>query len=585
MVVFMFIALAVGKPLAPSEALVASTVTRDDCITASRETASTDSYLAVVFPWWSELVIAAVGCLVTVVMQRYVWSKNHTKKYKQFVANPFSTPKKDVVAEPRNSAPVAFADVQASPLSQRPLVTPGEMKQLIVAVKHGRAASLPDLLRRLVADNRSTCIHHARTSEFLVNVLRACASVGQFADGLKAYNAVACHVGSGTRCLWSVLMYASVEAGEFRRCIEFYQKLLLVGVPVGHDLVNVVRCVVRTGDLAGLEALLEDLVERKRANPGIVIDGNARNRALAACRHEGSPRFALVVASVVATSEAFDDALDVVSYNTLMTCYAQCRKLRRCLDTYGEMRAKGIVPTNVTLGILLEACVHEKDFARGRMLVTEFEAYGVKLNARHCASFLKGLIAAKHLEDAERVLQDMWQEEHARPDIIHYATLVRAHADNGDVASALRILDAMVEKSIPPDELICNAVLTACHKSCNAESSEALAAFEHLVTLGLQPSTITLSIFLKALACRGDFDSAMRVLETASERFGMRVEARCYIQLLQECVKAGCRAQALQVHALMEENARRCGQVLHEAIRKRLLRQCTFGAVQTAVTI
>jgi len=576
MVVFMFIAVAVCRPLAPSDAADARTVTRDDAVATPWKVALNDSYLAVVFPWWSEIVIAALGCLATVFFQSHVWSRRRSPGYGHRSLNAHCVSNKDDVTPPCPPVPTAFVHAPADTSAHVPLVMPREVRQLVVTVKQGRAASLPDLLWQMVAVESVTCRHEHRASELLVNALRACAAFGQFHSSLKAYDAVSCHVGSGTICIWSLLLYAAAEAGEFNRCRPFYRKLVSIGAPMGHDVVNVVRGVVRQRDLAGLKSLLEDLVKRKRASPDIVIDGNTRNKALRACCHEGLPSFALVVAS----SDAFDEALDAVSYNTLMACYTKCREPRRCFDTYDEMRAKGIVPTSVTFGILFEACMHENDIDRAQALLSEVRTYGVELTAAHRTSFLRSLIANKRLDDAERMVQDMWQQEHAQPDIIDYAMLVRAHADKGDMASTLRIVEAMVEKGIDSDELIFNAVLTSCCKSPDADSDKVIAVFERLVVLGLKPSTITLSILLKAFANRNSFDNAMRMLEMAPDRFGMQVEVRLFIQLIQNCVKVGSRAQALQVHGRMVENAMRCGQVLDERVRKRLLRQCMFGATR-----
>merc|ERR1719199_1676956 len=93
----------------------------------------------------------------------------------------------------------------------------------------------------------------------------------------------------------------------------------------------------------------------------------------------------------------------------------------------------------------------------------------------------------------------------AKPDLITYTTLVKAFADRGKVAAAMETLEKMVEQGVKPDEIIFNGVLGSC---CGgpSEPTVTLHTFDVLVKKGLKPSTMTLSILLKALLLSGAWD-------------------------------------------------------------------------------
>jgi len=552
----------------------------------------------------AEIVVCLIGFVITVSGQQAL--ARRSKKPKKRTAGNISVPTAGrsqlpaptVVAlspeKSHNSAPA-----QASPASaasyggnKRPLEAvsalnvAGDVKSLVTAVSRGRAMELPTLVEGILSrfDKRSSdwAGRERLISELLTNALRACAAYSSFKEGLAAYESVASSIGKGDKGLWSVLLYAATEANAFSRSRFFYARLSSVGEPSGHDLVNIIRCLAKEHDLQGLEQVLDNLPRLhgtdNRIKPGAGFDAVTRNRALSACYKER----ALDLAAAIARSNKFGSPLDTVAYNTLMTCFAREGKLERVFEIHEEMKRVGAKRTQVTFGVLIDACIGVGDVDRAKLVCQELKTCGLSMNAVHCTSLIKGLIGAQRLNEAGRLLEEMQNSECARPDIITYSTLVRAHAEHGNVKAALLIFEGMKKQGVQPDELICNAIFSGCHVNV-MRACEVLECFERVMEMaGLKPSTITLSILLKALAKTSAWHASLKLLEVMPERYGVQPEIRLYFQLAQDCIKADDKTMALEIHDAMVKQMRSCGQEVDESIRRRLLRQCNVVSGSTA---
>jgi pentatricopeptide repeat protein len=365
--------------------------------------------------------------------------------------------------------------------------------------------------------------------------------------------------------MWSVLLYSAVEAQEFWRCEELISKLLESGIPTGTDFVNMVRYHVSYRcDPRVMYQFCEDLHAK-----GFRLDCISRNRALSAC----SSNKALYLAEILSEDKFGEASMDTVGYNTLMKGYAQAGEPARCFDLYEKMKIVDQAPSEITFGILLDACIDAKEFERAKHVFRDLKNSGVTMNVVHYTTFMKGLANAGELADATEVLQEMLRSRHIKPDLVTYSTIVKAYSDHGQVMDAINVLKQMLDQAIFPDAIIFNIVLTGC--CVNAmEPTQIFQIFQRLRKFGLKTSTTTLSIMIKALALTKSWGLALDMLETSPERLNLLPEARLYAQLAQACVKAGHSAQALETYAAMVRAAGRHGSAVDEESNSRLCRLC-----------
>mmetsp|Transcript_32024 Transcript_32024/g.69995 ORF Transcript_32024/g.69995 Transcript_32024/m.69995 type:complete len:593 (+) Transcript_32024:162-1940(+) len=452
--------------------------------------------------------------------------------------------------------------------------TPGRRKGteadfLAGAVCIGRVNELPQLLdaaRRRASVEFSGTELETRLAEQLLSALRACASRKFFREALVAYDHFSRHVGEGNSGIWSLLLYCAVEVGDFQRCVGFTSKLCEHGIPSGLDFVNLVRCYAHLRDVEGLVEILGRLEKM-----GLRIDSITRNRALAACAKNRA--WALV--EPLTNNKICAEEMDAVSYNTLMKGHVQAGSPERCFQIYEEMKRSGSEPSEMTFGILLDACIDAKDSEKAKRIFTELRQSGLQPNVVHYTTLMKGLVSASQLDEATDLLEEMLKVPSTKPDLVTYTTLVKAHADCGNITGAFRVLDRMSEQGVSPDSVILNVALSG----CIAKSMEAAHVFHVFRWLsrryGLQLSTATLSIIIKALSQTSAWDEALELLTTAPERMGVWPEKRIFLQLAQSCARAKCGPMVLAVYSATAKAARLGQLTLDEDTKLRLFRLCS----------
>lgn len=465
-------------------------------------------------------------------------------------------------------------------------VQESELDALVRAVRVGKASKLPELLdvaleRSLTAAAQegapdSECI----ASQLLLSALRACASTRCFREAIVAYEHMAGRIGNGNANLWSVLLFHVVETGAFGHGNCVLEKLWNQGGtnPPSHDFVNMVRCYAGQKD-SPLQ--LRKSLGRIRS-AGHFVDKHTWNRALAACGSSSSP-CVLELAEELLCAGICNEDIDVVGYNTLMKLNARAGRISRCFELRTEMSSKGIEPSEVTFGILLDACVCTKELERARGVFSDLCLSGLQLNVVHCSSFIKVLVNAGLVDEAAAVLSEMIRSPGGKPDLLMFSIMVKAYADNGDVSSALKMLDLMLKESITPDEVFFNSVLSSC-STLPLKMTEVTRTFEILMGRGMKPTTTTLSILLKSLANTGAWAASLQVLKDAPKRFRFAPEPRLYIQVAQACSRADDAKTIPTVFKAMLESWRQRGWVgAHKEAVRLCLRACLMGGAPDLV--
>jgi pentatricopeptide repeat protein len=408
-------------------------------------------------------------------------------------------------------------------------------------------------------------------TNYLVTVLRSCASAHRYHDALVAYDHCSYQVKTGETTLWSLLMYIAVEADRCDLGITFFGRLCKVGYPNSQDFINLVRCYVRLRDSDGLRNTMADLHRR-----GCAFDNVTRNKAIAACMQKGVsfPKFAEVVAKY--------GSLDAVGYNTMMKLYAKSRCLNRCLELREQMRKNGVKASEVTFGILLDACVSAGDSETAKRVFAELRDSGVRLNVVHWTNLIKGLIAGGWLSEADSMLDEMLSRPGTKPDLITYSTLVKAHAEQGNVGAALRLLAKMYEQGVRPDEIVFNNVIAGC-SVVPVNSVVTLHTFDTLLKYGLKPSTMTLSLLLKAFLLSKAWGSAFDLLAKCPQRFHVEPEIRLYVQIVQAAMRAKNSSVTEEAFEALLDAASLRGETLDTMMLSRLLQTCASSCNRRAV--
>lgn len=453
-----------------------------------------------------------------------------------------------------------------------------ETDMIAAAVRAGKAAELPRLIDASLA--RMTKDGSADANEvfdmLFMASLRACAAKRCFTEALALYSHVVARIGETCGSAWSLLLWSAVEAGEYGLGSEFLKRLLEDGHATSYDFVNIVRL------YANVEQPLEFAeVVRKIQVDGCQIDLLARNRALSLCTNSHCIALAQQIVKCVP-----DVPMDAIAHNTMMKAFANVGDLISCFGQYADMRCSNITPTEMTFGILLDACIDDKQLEHARRVFSDLRESGIVLNVILYTTFIKGLVNAGELAEAMAILDEMCGKSTAKPDLVTFSTLVKAHASLGKVMDCVRLLERMVSMGVQPDSVLFNTVLTGCSVRA-MEPAQVMHVFSWLLKKGLHPSTATISVLIKAFSLSQSWSHALDILDSAPTRFGIWPEARVYGQLAQSCASQGCGKEALAAYASMVKAAgaqKIALKPVHYARLQRLCEQSSQGARAGRIT-
>lgn len=447
----------------------------------------------------------------------------------------------------------------------------GETDLLAAAVKNGLACDLPRLIDASVVRLSKDAAIVSNAADRGTNIiellfvasLRACAAKRCFADALAVYAHVKSRITDASVNTWSLLLWSAVEVDRFDLCTEFVEKLLQSGTPTCYDFVNITRYFVHTGDVDGFALAFEKL--RKS---GSTIDVFGRNRALSVCTN--SRRLALACKIVELIPEV---PMDAIAHNILMKAYATVGDLTNCFGQYAEMKKTQVKPTEMTFGILLDACTDDNQMNYARRVFSDLRESGLALNAILYTTFIKGLVNAGALTEVMEILDEMCEQGTAKPDLVTFSTVVKAHASVGNVMECVRLLERMQKIGVEADAVLYNTVLTGCcYKPM--EPAQVMHILSWLVNKGLQPSTATISVLIKAFALSKSWSYALDILEAAPVRYGIWPEARVYGQLAQYCAKENSGNDAVASYIAMVKACGKEGIAVKSSISARLKRTC-----------
>lgn len=230
------------------------------------------------------------------------------------------------------------------------------------------------------------------------------------------------------------------------------------------------------------------------------------------------------------------------------------------------MLSEGVTPSEVTFGILLDACVGAGMHDRAAKVFKDFQASGCELNAVLYTTLLKGLARAGQLDQAMKIFEQMCSSK-VVPDLVSYSVLIKVHCDAGKLEVALQLLDRLVQQGLCPDEIVYNNLLTGCAERKSSALGQRL--LEDMMQYRIRPTNVTLSIMLKIHVSCKEWDAAVELLDTSPVKFGIACESRLYVQLLQACIRD---RQGKRVKEVCEAMLKRS--TADEATVGRLLQQC-----------
>jgi pentatricopeptide repeat protein len=278
--------------------------------------------------------------------------------------------------------------------------------------------------------------------------------------------------------------------------------------------------------------------------------------------------------------------LSAPTYGSMIKAYGQAGDIVRVRELWHEMAERGVNPTSITMGCMIEALVINYQAEEALELIhKEMDAdHNGVINTVIYSTVLKGFAVMRHIDKVFVVYQEMrsknipcntityntmldacakccamdrasnllvdMKESCVEPDIVTYSTIVKGYCLEGDVDRAFSVLEDMKsDDKIAPDEIMYNSILDGCAKQHRVD--DALKILEEMKSTGVIASNYTLSILVKVLGHARRLNQAFRVVEELSTQHGFRPNVQVYTCLVQACVMNRRLEKALTLHDTM----------------------------------
>lgn len=383
----------------------------------------------------------------------------------------------------------------------------------------------------------------------LALVVKRCAARRIFRKALAAYDIVAAGGKAGQPLsvndpeFWGTLLLSAVETGKHARCDSFWTSLKAIGTPTSQDY----TCKIRAASARGLWEEAVCLVKSMRAE-GMPLDPTACNAAVSACVTAQQLQAGMRILDLIEQDEG-RCGKDVAPYNTMMKGFAFSDDLEEVLRLHERMQERGVEATQVTFGILLDACVSRGDLENAAAVFQDMITRGCPMNTVLYTTLIKGLARAGRVDKAMEVYTHMREQSSVNPDTILFSVLIKANCDSGRIACALQLFETMIELGYQPDEIVFNNLLVGCSRDSNLALGKRLLG--EMKRLSVQPSHATASILIKLYAKCHVLEEAQYLLANLTEELGVEPEPRLFVQLVHASVREREGSRTLEVFHMM----------------------------------
>ncbi|KAK7392625.1 hypothetical protein VNO78_21069 [Psophocarpus tetragonolobus] len=302
---------------------------------------------------------------------------------------------------------------------------------------------------------------------------------------------------------------------------------LISGYSFNSNLTDAVKlfCQMRREEEDGLDASVNVNVNSVTLLSLVSGCSAATHLTIGACLHGCCVRFGFATDLAVTNSlvtmyfkcgevelarQVFDEMLvrDLITWNAMISGYAQNGHARNVLEVYNEMKLSGVSVDPVTLLGVLSACANLGAQGIGRQVEHEMERCGFG-----CNPFLRNALVSMYsrcgnLTRAREVF-DCSREK----SVVSWTAIIGGHGIHGHGEVALELFDKMVESGVRPDKTVFVSVLSACSHA--GLTDRGLEYFELMkMKYGLQPGPEHYSCVVDLLGRAGRLEEAVDLIRS-----------------------------------------------------------------------
>lgn len=181
---------------------------------------------------------------------------------------------------------------------------------------------------------------------------------------------------------------------------------------------------------------------------------------------------------------------DVVTWNTLISCYAHLGHSNAAVSLYDQMLTEGLTPNSTTLITVISACANLVTLERGEKIHSYVKEMGWDYDVSINTALIDMYAKCGQLGIARRIFDSMLQH-----DVVAWNVMISGYGMHGEAKQALELFGKMEGGSIKPNGVTFLAILSACCHSGLLEEGRKL--FTRMGKYSLEPN-------LKHYACMVD---------------------------------------------------------------------------------
>ncbi|XP_058223344.1 pentatricopeptide repeat-containing protein At2g46050, mitochondrial isoform X2 [Rhododendron vialii] len=224
--------------------------------------------------------------------------------------------------------------------------------------------------------------------------------------------------------------------------------------------------------------------------------------------------------------KTFDEMVfrNIILWNTMIVGYGQHGDRKEAVELLVEMFREDLHPDELTLASVLSSCGNLSSFSE----IVQLHAYAIKVGLQTVLSIANSLINAYSKCGTIAVAFKCFSSI-SEPDIVSWASMIRAYAFNGLPRKGIELFDEMLLNGKTPDRVAFLGVLSAC--SHGGLVDEGLHYFNLMTNVyNIEPHSEHYTCLIDVLGRLGLVDHALEVLtsmpfEPGSDQLGAFIGA------------------------------------------------------------
>lgn len=205
---------------------------------------------------------------------------------------------------------------------------------------------------------------------------------------------------------------------------------------------------------------------------------------------------------------------DVISWNTMISCYVSVGMYREALNLFDEMMIDGVIPDEITMVSLVSACAKSRDLEIGEKLLLYIEDNNLWIDGSLLNCLADMYVKCGKMEKALSLSGRCYKSE---VDSVLWTTLVGGYIKSNKIDEARRLFDQMTERTVVSWTTIISGYVQGKYYV------ESLELFRQMRCENVSPDEVVLVTALSACVHVKDFMLG-RAIHGLIVRYGMIVD-------------------------------------------------------------